>query len=211
MKCEIRNVHGKKSKWHLILYGWFVSCSGMVAESATVCVCDRFKLFVNYRAFCFGLRSGRLLFYSPSCVVFRNIRWRSTHTRKCYIFNTHDLTQSHFGATPPPESIFWIKTVIFTLTNKDRPNSNRTKQDWVTGPESHQQQQSVSQPATNQRTVGTDTNLVDQNTKPSQVKVLNVDAVFTPTKLLYLRFYMRYLFIHSVSQSYRQSFAWRST
>lgn len=98
---------------------------------------------------------------------------------------------------------FWIKTVIFTLTNKDRPNSNRTKQDWVTGPESHQQQQPVCQPATNQRTVGTDTNLVDQNMKPSQVKVLNVDAVFTPTKLLYLRFYIRC--IYSFSQSVIQT------
>lgn len=86
VKCEIRNVHGKKSKWHLILYGWFVSSSGMVVESATVCVCDRFKLFVNYRAFCFGLRSGRLLFYSPSCAIFRNIRWRSTHTHENVIF-----------------------------------------------------------------------------------------------------------------------------
>lgn len=149
----MRNVHGKKSKWHLILYGWFVSSSGMVEGSATVCVCDRFKLFVNYRAFCHGLRSGRLLFYSPSWGIFRNIRWLSTHThtRKFYIFNTHDLTQSHFVATPPPESIFWIKTVIFTLTNKDRPNSNRTKQDWVTGPESHQQQQPVCQPASHQQ------------------------------------------------------------
>lgn len=188
----------------------------MVVESATVCVCDRFKLFVNYRAFFVSAlgaaasSSIRLLVSFFETYVDVRRTHTHTHTRKCYIFNTHDLTQSQFGATPPPESIFWIKTLIFTLTNKDRPNSNRTKQDWVTGPESHQQQQPVCQPASHQqptvcRTVGTDTNLVDQNTKPSEVKVLNVDAVFTPTKLLYLRFYMRCIYSFSQSVSHTDS------